>query len=121
MTRAKSVFQEYVDFSASFVNSHRDVLLADFREPHNRFIEREIWDNQVHGSLLAYELGEVRLRSEALVQREGLTRSADVPTQVSSEEDAVASAHARASNVSECATQQIHQRQKTGQVEASAT
>ena len=66
--------------------AHPDVVLADYKEPHKRFLERMIRDFAVHGIVGNYKLGEVRLRSETITQKSGLSENADQLLRVSRED-----------------------------------
>ena len=88
---------QYLEYRAQFVARHRDVMLCDYKEPHKRFVERLLRDLCVHELVLPYKRGEIRLKCEDVVQKPGLTASADllvqisreeVPTAVTSDEDA---------------------------------
>ena len=61
--------QEYGQKRATFVANHRDVLLTDFCEPHKRFLERFDRDFTIHEVIPAYEIGEIRLKSEHIAQK----------------------------------------------------
>ena len=83
-----------------FTRHHGDTILV---EPHKRFIERLNRDLLVHATVLTYELGEVRLRSETIIQKptwsqtpEQLLKAAkvDVPAVVALSEDAINRIHA---------------------------
>ena len=64
---------EYNSYRANFVTRHPDVLVVDFEEPHKKFLERLIRDLTVNEVVLPYRLGEIRLRSEDVVQKPGLS------------------------------------------------
>ena len=94
---------EYGEYRIAFMKRHPDIPLADHKEPNKRFIERMIRDFLVHRVLPPYELGEIRLRSETIVQRPGLAVSAehllrtakvDEPAAVTLEDDALSRIHA---------------------------
>ena len=93
----------YAEIREAFLASHPDVILADFREPHKRFLERLARDRLVHDAVLVYQLGEVRLRNETIIQKSGLASNAEQllriarteePAALNSEEDAMARIHA---------------------------
>ena len=67
----------HAEFRDQFVTRHPDVLLPHHREPHKKLVERIQRDFLVHGSVPFYEVGELRTRSETLVQKSGLTKSAE--------------------------------------------
>eukprot|EP00971_Amphidinium_carterae_P032812 645976-Amphidinium_carterae.1 len=58
--------QQYACMREAFVNKHRDFILTETREPHNKFIERLLRDYSVHSIVPYYPLGDVRLRSESI-------------------------------------------------------
>ena len=64
---------EYNSYRAIFVARHQDVLVVDYKETHKKFLERLIRDLTVNEVVLPYRLGEIRLRSEAVVQKPGLS------------------------------------------------
>ena len=66
---------DHAEFRDQFVTRHPDVLLPHHREPHKKLVERIQRDFLVHGSVPFYEVGELRARSETLVQKSGLTKS----------------------------------------------
>ena len=68
---------DHAEFRDQFVTRHPDVLLPHHREPHKKPVERIQRDFLVHGSVPFYEVGELRTRSETLVQKSGLTKSAE--------------------------------------------
>ena len=95
--------RDFNEYRNVFKKNHPDWLLSDFREPNKRFVERVIRDLSVHLVVPAYELGEIRLRSETIVQTSGLAQTPehllqvakiDQPVSVSMEEDAVSRIHA---------------------------
>ena len=94
---------EYAEMRENFVKRHPDVLLTDYREPHKRFLERVSRDRVIHDVIPIYQLGEIRLRSEVIIQKSGLAPTAehllriaklDEAASVGSEEDALARLHA---------------------------
>ena len=68
---------DHAEFREQFVARHPDVLLPHHREPHRKFVERVQRDYMVHGALPFYEVGEIRTRSETLVQKSGLSKNAE--------------------------------------------
>ena len=94
---------EYNSYRANFVTRHPDVLVVDYKEPHKKFLERLIRDLTVNEVVLPYRLGEIRLRSEDVVQKPGLSPTAEmllkisqeeVPASVTAEDDAINRIHA---------------------------
>ena len=94
---------DHADFRDQFVAKHPDVLLPHHREPHKKLVERIQRDFLVHGSVPFYEVGELRTRSETLVQKSGLTKNSedllkvvtvDQPTLAVSESQVVDKLHA---------------------------
>ena len=68
---------DHIDFRERFVTAHPDMILTNNREPHKKFTERLSRDIALHGYVPFYEIGEIRLRSETIVQMSGLAKSAD--------------------------------------------
>lgn len=68
---------DHAEFREQFVVRHPDVLLPHHREPHRKLVERLQRDFRVHGSVPFYEVGEMRTRSETIVQKSGLTKNAE--------------------------------------------
>ena len=68
---------DHAEFRDQFVAKHPDVLLPHHREPHKKLVERIQRDFLVHGSVPFYEVGELRTRSETLVQKSGLTKNSE--------------------------------------------
>ena len=68
---------DHAEFRDQFVRKHPDILLPHHREPHRKFVERLQRDFMVHGSVQFYEVGEIRTRSETIVQKSGLTKNAE--------------------------------------------
>ena len=94
---------EYGEYRESFTKGHTDVVLTDWREPHKRFLERLLRDLAVHQVVPFYELGEIRLRAENVVQTTGIAPTAelllkvarvDSPASVTCEDDALNRIHA---------------------------
>ena len=94
---------EYNSYRANLVTRHPDVLVVDYKEPHKKFLERLIRDLTVNEVVLPYRLGEIRLRSEDVVQKPGLSPTAEmllkisqeeVPASVTAEDDATNRIHA---------------------------
>ena len=79
--------QQYNEYRAAFVEKHPDFMMLEYREPHQRFIERLTRDLIVHEVVPCYHIGEIRLRSEKIVQRSGFSRSADLMLQVSTTDE----------------------------------
>ena len=68
---------DHAEFRHQFLTAHPDVLLPHHREPHRKFVERLQRDFLVHGSVNFYEVGEMRTRSESVVQKAGLSKNAE--------------------------------------------
>ena len=94
---------EYGAYRDAFITRHPETILTDWKEPNKRFLERLIRDLAIHQVVPPYEFGEVRLRSETIVQSSGIAASADlllkvarvdVPASVTCEEDAIHRIHA---------------------------
>ena len=68
---------DHAEFREQFVGRHPDVLLPHHREPHRKFVERIQRDFLVHGSVPFYEVGEMRLRSETVAQKSGISKNAE--------------------------------------------
>ena len=79
--------QQYNEYRAAFVEKHPDFMMLEYREPHQRFIERLTRDLIVHEVVPCYRIGEIRLRSEKIVQKSGFSRSADLMLQVSTTDE----------------------------------
>ena len=86
--------EDHAEFRETFVQNHPDVLLPIRREPHRKFVERVQRDYMVHGFVHFFEVGEIRTRNEQVVQKSGISKSAedllkvvavDQPTPASSE------------------------------------
>ena len=94
---------EYGAYRDAFTVRHPETVLTDWKEPNKRFLERLIRDLAIHQVVPPYELGEVRLRSETIIQSSGVAASADLllkvarvdePVSVTCEEDAIHRIHA---------------------------
>ncbi len=68
---------DHAEFRDQFIRKHPDILLPHHREPHRKFVERLQTNFMVHGSVQFYEVGEIRTRSETIVQKSGLTKNAE--------------------------------------------
>ena len=68
---------DHAEFREQFVGRHPDVLLPPHREPHRKLVERIQRDFLVHGAVPFYQVGEFRTRSEQVVQRAGISKTAD--------------------------------------------
>ena len=91
------------EFREQFVARHPDVLLPPHREPHRKLVERIQRDYMVHGAIPFYQVGEMRLRSEQVVQKSGISKTAedlikvvavDQPVQAASESQVIDKLHA---------------------------
>jgi hypothetical protein len=89
---------DHSEFRAKFIESHPDMILNVWREPHKKLVERIHRDFLVHGSIPFYQVGELRIRGEIIAQKSGLAKSAedlikaslqDEPTHVASEEEVI--------------------------------
>ena len=56
---------------------HPDVVLLDAREPHKKFVEKVSRDYLVHGMVPYYAVAEIRTRADTIVQKTGLTKTAE--------------------------------------------
>ena len=74
---------EYNSYRANFVARHPDVLVVECQEPHKKFLERHIRDLTVNDVVLPYLLEEIRLRSEDVVQKLGLSSTAEMLLKIS--------------------------------------
>jgi hypothetical protein len=70
--------EDLCDFRARFVGAHPDFVLLDTKEPHKKFVERISRDFTLNQHVLAYEVGEMRRRSETIVQKSGMAPTADM-------------------------------------------
>ena len=70
-----------------FVERHPDL---NIREPHKKLIERMLRDQIIHDVIPAYNIGEMKLRSETVVHKANLMHTANLLLQVSKEEQPVA-------------------------------
>ena len=68
---------DHAEFREQFVARHPDVLLPPHREPHRKFVERIQRDFLVHGSVPCYQVGEMRIRSEQVPQKSGISKNAE--------------------------------------------
>ena len=68
---------DHAEFREQFVSAHPDVVLPPHREPHRKFVERLQRDFLVHGSVPFYEVGEIRTRTEQIVQKAGLSKNSE--------------------------------------------
>ena len=93
----------HAEFREQFVIKHPDVLLPPHREPHRKFVERIQRDYMVHGAVPFYQVGEMRTRSEQIVQKAGISKTAedlikvvnvDQPAQAASETQVIDKLHA---------------------------
>ena len=93
----------HAEFREQFVIKHPDVLLPPHREPHRKFVERIQRDYMVHGAVPFYQVGEMRTRSEQIVQKSGISKTAedlikvvnvDQPAQAASETQVIDKLHA---------------------------
>lgn len=93
----------HAEFREQFVARHPDVLLPPHKEPHRKFVERIQRDFMVHGAVPFYQVGEMRTRSEQIIQKSGISKTAedlikvvsvDQPVQAASESQVVDKLHA---------------------------
>ena len=68
---------DHAEFRGQFVGRHPDVLLPPHREPHRKFVERIQRDFLVHGAVPCYQVGEMRIRSEQVAQKSGISKNAE--------------------------------------------
>ena len=68
---------DHAEFRETFVSKHPDVVLPPHREPHRKLVERIQRDFLVHGAVPFYQVGEMRTRSEQIVQKSGISKNAD--------------------------------------------
>ena len=94
---------DHAEFREQFVAAHPDVLLPPHREPHRKLVERIQRDFLVHGAIPYYQVGEFRTRSEQVVQKSGISKTAedlikvvvtDQPVQAASEAQVIDKLHA---------------------------
>lgn len=83
---------DHAEFRDQFVTKHPDVLLHPHREPHRKFVERLQRDFMVHGSVPFYQVGEIRVRSEQIVQKAGISKTAEDLLKVVATDQPVAAA-----------------------------
>ena len=78
-------------------------LMPPHREPHRKLVERIQRDFLVHGAIPFYQVGEFRTRSEQVVQKSGISKTAedlikvvvtDQPVQAASEAQVIDKLHA---------------------------
>lgn len=69
--------EDHAEFRARFVRSHPDVILLDSKEPRKKFVEKINRDFLVNGMVPFYAVAEVRTRSDAIVQKAGLSKNAE--------------------------------------------
>ena len=74
---------DHGDFRLTFTKAHPDVILNSWKEPHKRFVEKVNRDYLVHGSIPFYEIGEMRVRSDTILQKSGISSSAEQLLQIS--------------------------------------
>ena len=93
----------HAEFREQFVARHPDVLLPPHREPHRKLVERIQRDYMVHGAIPFYQVGEMRIRSEQVIQKSGISKTAedlirvvavDQPVQAASESQVIDKLHA---------------------------
>ena len=70
--------EDLCDFRARFCNAHPDAVMLDTKEPHKKFVERISRDFTLNQHVLAYEVGEMRRRSETIIQKSGMAPTADL-------------------------------------------
>ena len=94
---------DHAEFREQFIAKHPDVLLPPHREPHRKLVERIQRDFLVHGAVPFYQVGEFRTRSEHVVQKSGISKTADdlikvvavdQPVQAASEAQVIDKLHA---------------------------
>eukprot|EP00438_Fugacium_kawagutii_P023814 Skav204935 [mRNA] locus=scaffold2514:68997:87350:+ [translate_table: standard] len=69
--------EDHAEFRNRFVTAHPDVILLDSKEPHKKFVEKLNRDFLVLGILPYYTVAEIRTRADAIVQKAGLSKSAE--------------------------------------------
>ena len=69
--------EDHAEFRGRFVRTHPDVVLLDSKEPHKKFVEKLSRDFLVHGMVPYYTVSEIRVRSDTISQKTGLTRTAE--------------------------------------------
>ena len=77
---------QYNEYRCTFMARHPDLLIADYREPNMKFIERVIRDQLVHDTVQVHRLGEVRLKSEEIIQKQSFSSTCDILLHVSRED-----------------------------------
>ena len=65
--------EDHAEFRGRFVRTHPDVVLLDSKEPHKKFVEKLSRDFLVHGMVPYYTVSEIRVRSDTISQKTGLT------------------------------------------------
>ena len=78
---------DHGDFRSKFISAHPDSVLTVYNEPHRKFVERVHRDFTVNSVVPFYEVGEVRVRAEKIVQRSGLAPTADKLIQLCQADD----------------------------------
>lgn len=68
---------DHAEFREQFVGRHPDVILPPHREPHRKLVERIQRDFLVHGAVPCYQVGEMRIRSEQVAQKSGISKNAE--------------------------------------------
>ena len=94
---------DHAEFREQLVAAHPDVLMPPYREPHRKLVERIQRDFLVRGAIPFYQVGEFRTRSEQVVQKTGISKTAedlikvvvtDQPIQAASEAQVIDKLHA---------------------------
>ena len=89
---------EFAQMRASFFRLHPNTITPDFKLPHKKFMERLARDYLVHEAILPYELGEIRLHSEAVITKPAWSTTpqqlikmshVEEPVQIALEDDAM--------------------------------
>ena len=70
--------EDLCDYRSRFVVDHPDVVLLDTREPHKKFVERVSRDFSLNQHVPAFEVGEIRRRSETIISKSGMAPTADM-------------------------------------------
>ena len=68
---------DHIDFRQRFILTHPGMIMVECREPHKKFLERISRDVALFESVPFYEVGEMRLRHETIVQKTGVAPTAD--------------------------------------------
>ena len=87
--------EDHAEFREQFVQKHPDVLLPPHREPHRKLVERINRDYLVHGAVMFYQVGELRTRSETVVQKAGISKNAEDLRVVTVDQPAVAASESQ--------------------------